>query len=175
VFLARGAHGLHMAKGEASAAPYLHISPTATTASGGTDVLLFALPPPGGLLFTWEIQGRPLQALIDSAPRRGFEGTFNEGRPWTAQWRGDLRVAEAGTYAFHVEAITSATLSIDNQVIVRSNGETQVSLSPGWHAIRIDYVDNDPFARLLVSWRPPGEAGFAPIPDELLRPALSLP
>jgi len=138
-------------------------------------VTYFALPAPGGLLFTWQIEGMPPQALVDSAPYRGFEGTFNRGQPWTAQWRGQLRVDVPGDYAFRVRVISTATVSIDGQELVRGENIGQTPLTPGWHAIRIDYVDRDPYARLFVDWRPPGARSFEPIPDAQLLPALQLP
>jgi hypothetical protein len=129
---------------------------------------------------TWQIDGGPVQALVDSAPHRGFEGTFSNGRPWAGQWRGQLRVAVAGDYFFHVEAISTATLFIDERAVVPINqvggsGEASATLASGWHAIRVDYVDRDPYARLILTWRPPGEPGFSAIPDAVLLPALGLP
>ncbi len=174
VFLARGAHSIHLSRSDTSSSPQLRVL-LASTGGVAQDVQFYALPSPGGLLFTWEIQGSPLQGAIDSAPDRGFEGSFNNGHPWTAQWRGQLRAPRAGAYLFHVEAISTASLSIDDQVILARPGDSEASLSEGWHTIRIDYADNDPYAHLSVRWRPPGDEGFAPIPDELLQPALALP
>ncbi len=174
VFLARGAHSLRLSRAAASTSPQVRVL-LASTGGVAQDVQLYGLPAPGGLLFTWVIQGAPLQAAIDSAPDRGFEGSFNNGRPWTAQWRGQLRVPQAGDYVFHLEAISNASLTIDDGVVLARAGDNAATLSEGWHTIRVDYVDNDPYARLSLRWRPPGTNGFAAIPDDLLQPALTLP
>ena len=186
VFLARGAHAIHVTRPDGAPPPQLRVSlaqatPAPNGASpDGQDPLFFALPPPGGLLLTWQIDGGPVQALVDSAPHRGFEGTFSNGRPWAGQWRGQLRVAMPGDYFFHLEAISTATLFVDGRPVVPINqvggsGEASITLAPGWHAIRVDYVDRDPYARLFLTWRPPGETGFSEIPDAVLLPALGLP
>jgi hypothetical protein len=145
-----------------STAPALSFNPPP---SGPTDVLFFALPPPGGLLFTWQIEGQPQQALIDSAPHRSFEGTFNQGRPWTAQWRGRVRIVSAGDYLFNMDVISTATLFIDDTPVLSGSGEKRATLSPGWHTMRIEYVDRDPYAHLILNWRPPGETKFSAFPD----------
>jgi hypothetical protein len=174
VFLARGAHSLRLSRADTTSTPRLQVL-LASTGGVAQDVQLYGLPAPGGLLFTWEIQGAPLQAAIDSAPDRGFEGSFNNGHAWTAQWRGQLRVPQAGDYVFHLEAISSASLTIDDAVVMARPGDNATSLSEGWHTIRVDYVDTDPYARLSLRWRPPGTSEFVAIPDELLQPALTLP
>jgi 4-amino-4-deoxy-L-arabinose transferase-like glycosyltransferase len=174
VFLARGAHSLRLSRTDATSTPQLRVL-LASTGGVTQDVQLYGLPAPGGLLFTWQIEGTPQQAAIDSAPDRGFEGSFNNGRPWSAQWRGQLRVPQTGNYLFHLEAISSASLTIDDGVILARPGDNAATLSEGWHTIRVDYVDSDPYARLSLRWRPPDTNGFAAIPDELLQPALTLP
>jgi hypothetical protein len=190
LYLARGAHQVFIARhdGPGDAPPRLSVtlSGTATPPPGtqaaidGPDPLFFALPSPGGLLFTWQIQGRRQQALVDSAPHRGFEGTFNDGRPWTAQWRGKIRITAPGDYAFRIEAISSGSLTVDDQQVIRtrasgSSTEGRATLEAGWHTIRVDYADQDPYAQLLLTWRPPDEPEFVPIPDDLLQPSLTLP
>jgi hypothetical protein len=174
LFLARGVHSLHVVRPDTSSTPQLSVV-LASTGGVAQDVQFYALPPPGGLLFTWQIQGRPIQAATDSAPDRGFSGGFNAGLPWTAQWRGQLRAPQDGDYLFHLDAISTGMLTIDDQLVLPRPGENSTNLSEGWHSIRIDYVDNDPYARLSVKWRPPGEQGFTAIPDDLLQPALALP
>jgi hypothetical protein len=188
MFLARGAHALRVTRQGGAPPPQLRValssaapSPPGDSASDtGDDPLFFALPAPGGLLFTWQIEGKPPQALVDSAPHRGFEGTFSEGHPWTAQWSGRLRVDRPGEYGFHVEAISTAIVFIDERPILgvspgASTAEILTPLEPGWHALRVEYTDRDPYARLIMTWRPPGDEGFSTIPDAVLLPALHFP
>ena len=182
LFLARGAHAVRITRAtNVSPGFTMELVQAAPSAQGAAPppsteaVQFYALEPPGGLLFTWQIEGRPLQALVDSAPHRGFEGTFNDGRPWTAQWRGRLRADQPGDYGFRLEAISTAVLFIDDQPVIRGDGEGHANLQAGMHAIRVEYVDRDPYARLFLNWRPPGGGDFGPIPDVLLTPALQLP
>ena len=54
-------------------------------------------------------------------------------------------------------------------------GSASGAMKPGWHALRVEYTDRDPYARLIMTWRPPGDEGFSTIPDAVLLPALHFP
>ena len=104
------------------------------------------------------------------------------GRPYCAAYEGWLRVDQAGRYG--VRAVVQAgavRLSLDNQTVLEDAGqpwaktivEGEVLLTPGPHALRLEYrrLEGE-FSGLTLYWRPPaGE--WEPVPPAALsyRPA----
>jgi hypothetical protein len=154
-------------------------------------VLGLLLRPTGGLLGRYTIVGPsgqeitvhqrvdpridfPIPHRLDAAyifnwdlGRDGFPAAMP---PYVVHWSGLLRVPEAGSYGFSVDAQGEAGLSIDSLPLeIRPDALTERRLEAGWHPIALDYRLAEGEARLVLSWRPPGRPQ-APVPTAFLTP-----
>lgn len=96
--------------------------------------------------------------------------------PFSATFRGWLRIPVPGTYRFRLDADDGVRLILDgrilgealvpdrpNQVVVT------VPLDPGEHSLQIDYFQRGGGSALEFFWQPPGEPE-RPVPPQVLRP-----
>jgi 4-amino-4-deoxy-L-arabinose transferase-like glycosyltransferase/sugar lactone lactonase YvrE len=96
-------------------------------------------------------------------------------RPWSVEWTGRIHVPVAGIYRFATQSIDQSWLYIDDQLIVdNSRGHDQlvegsITLTPGFHTIRVRFNDQTNFTHIEVYWQPPG-GGRQLIPSERLFP-----
>jgi len=73
-----------------------------------------------------------------------------------ATWSGFLRIDKPGDYAFHLAADDEATLRIDRQRVVESNGGQEktgpAKLTEGFHPLAVRYRQRDGNAQISLSW-----------------------
>lgn len=99
--------------------------------------------------------------------KQGFPATMP---PYSIHWTGLLRVPEPGAYGFSVDVQGEAGLRIDGSPLeLQPDTLTERSLTAGWHPIAFDYALGQGDARLVVSWRPPGQSS-QPIPSRFFAP-----
>ena len=84
---------------------------------------------------------------------------------YSIQWTGVLYIAAAGDYQFATISDDGSELWLDGRLVVDNRGrhgvqrqQGQIALTPGFHAIRIRYVQGGGGATLSVAWKPPGKS-----------------
>ena len=86
------------------------------------------------------------------------------------QWTGLLRVPRRGAYGFSVEAQGTVAVAIDGRTLeLRTDALTERDLDEGLHPITVDYSLAEGEARIVLSFRPPGQT-LGPIPSSFLAP-----
>jgi hypothetical protein len=93
-------------------------------------------------------------------------------------WDGVIKISVPGTYAFSLTTVKESVLLIDDQEVVRNNGEGDhtveargsATLSPGQHRITIRYDRSFNYGTMELRWTPPGGTSEF-IPLDVLRPA----
>ncbi|WP_201787155.1 family 16 glycoside hydrolase [Actinoplanes sp. TFC3] len=87
----------------------------------------------------------------------------------------NLTIAAAGTYAFRLTSDDGSRLLIDGATVINNDGahgafavEGSVALTPGYHALHIDYFERDGGQQLTLEWRPPGSTAYAVVPNSVL-------
>ena len=144
--------------------------------------------PPTSLLDPRKVEPRGLTGIFREG--NGFAATPKEGRlepvisayfhhtplprPYTAEWTGRLYIPEAGQYAFATEQLSRSTLYIDERELISNQSpnsliENVITLTQGWHAIRMTYEDYDGYSHVYLYWTPPGK-GRTIIPSAFLWP-----
>ncbi|HEV8702481.1 MAG TPA: glycosyltransferase family 39 protein [Candidatus Polarisedimenticolia bacterium] len=116
----------------------------------------------------------PVPQRLDSAyifhwdmRRHGFPATMP---PYSIHWTGLLLVPQPGTYGFSVDVQGEAALQIDGSPLeLQPDTLTERSLSAGWHPVAFDYALGQGDARVVLSWRPPGQS-VQPIPSRFFAP-----
>ncbi len=90
---------------------------------------------------------------------------------FSVEWYGSLRIPENGEWTFIIQSDDGVRLTLDDQVVVdypfrRSPRETQkkISLSAGWHDLKIEFFENDVIEKCVVWWIPPEESEREHIP-----------
>jgi hypothetical protein len=80
-----------------------------------------------------------------------------------ARWTGTLRVDKAGSYQFITDSDDGSRLSINGKVVVDNGGvhamqeaSGKIDLTPGDHAILIEFFEAGGGAGCKVAWHPPG-------------------
>ncbi|MGQ9518391.1 MAG: PA14 domain-containing protein, partial [Anaerolineae bacterium] len=113
----------------------------------------------------------------ESAPAKALAG-----RRYCAVYKGKIRADQAGRYGFRAVAQAgSVRLLLDGRPVLEDAGrpwataetEGEVSLTPGWHALHLEYrrLEGE-FGGVTLYWRPPaGE--WAPVPPTALSRALT--
>ncbi len=131
--------------------------------------------PEGGLLALWFEGGgvRTPPVRISHAP---YLFADNAGNLATSamRWLGRIRIDEKGLYTFGLSSDDGSRLWIDGELVVDNWGlhgagwrDARVNLEPGWHQLRIDYIDNGGSHWFEWRWAPPGEVP-GPVPPEVL-------
>jgi hypothetical protein len=99
----------------------------------------------------------------------GFESNF------VTHALGNINIAEAGDYNFRLTSDDGSKLYIDDQLVVDHDGlhgETSkdgtVSLTAGYHSLRVEYFERGGEQVLRLGWQPPGAADFAVVPNSVL-------
>ncbi|EGD45159.1 putative PA14 domain protein [Nocardioidaceae bacterium Broad-1] len=87
----------------------------------------------------------------------------------------NLRIDAAGTYDFRLISDDGSRLVIDGSEVINHDGlhgetakDGSVSLSEGFHDLRVEHFENGGGEVLRLQWRPPGAADFALVPTEVL-------
>jgi hypothetical protein len=119
----------------------------------------------------WRGLSRRISISMDGNPASSREVDYS------LRFEGRLRIENAGLYRFATDSDDGSALFIDEQRVVENGGvhvrarrEGGLHLDPGEHAIRIEYRQTVGESYLMVSWRPPGDGDFSPLPLSLLLP-----
>jgi hypothetical protein len=96
--------------------------------------------------------------------------------PFSARYRGLIRIAEAGEYTFRIEADDGARLIIDGGTIGEgmiagqpNRFEATVNLESGDHPIQVEYFQQGGGSALRLFWKY-GDQPFTPVPPSVLIP-----
>lgn len=100
--------------------------------------------------------------------------------PYTVEWWGGLRLAEAGPYAFRLQATNPTTLTIAGDTTLSAGQAHEVWLPAGLLPVRVQRrIERPAEDQLLVEWQPPaapassaaaGQVEWQPLPPDLLYP-----
>jgi 4-amino-4-deoxy-L-arabinose transferase-like glycosyltransferase/sugar lactone lactonase YvrE len=98
-------------------------------------------------------------------------------RPYTVEWIGKIKIANAGQYHFGLESIDESSLYIDNQQVVNDVSPNQyveqaVDLPAGFHLFRLRFADRTGSTHINIYWSPPGSERTI-IPSDVLFPLLA--
>lgn len=93
---------------------------------------------------------------------------------FTARWSGVVKIEKAGSYTFATESDDGSRLSIDGKPVVNNGGSHgmekksgTIELTPGDHAIVVEYFQGGGGAGMKVFWKAPG-GDEQPIPAAAL-------
>ncbi len=131
--------------------------------------------PEGGLLALW-FEGGGVRTPPVRITHAAVLYADNAGNLATSamRWLGRIRVDRAGVYTFGLSSDDGSRLWIDDQLVVDNWGlhgagwvEGSIALEPGWHRIRIDYIDNGGSYWFEWRWARPGQSP-GPVPPNVL-------
>ena len=96
---------------------------------------------------------------------------------FSAEWTGKIHADIAGSYQFTLGSNSYALLEIDGRKVCERAfnpptapaAEGHVSLSPGWHAIKVRYYEARNYSRLELWWQKPGGIKTV-VPSQALKP-----
>jgi hypothetical protein len=85
-----------------------------------------------------------------------------------------LKISESGTYGFSLESDDGSRMYVDGALLIDNDGQHgpatrtgDVSLSPGYHRVVVDFFEAGGGQTLNVEWSPPN-GSMAPIPERRL-------
>jgi glucose/arabinose dehydrogenase len=88
---------------------------------------------------------------------------------------GNINVTTAGSYTFRLTSDDGSRLLIDNSTVIDHDGlhgpeakDGTVTLTPGYHALRIEHFENGGDQQLTLAWRVPGSTSFVVVPTTAL-------
>lgn len=134
-----------------------------------------AVDDPRGLVATFylgaDFAGDPVLYELDPFIGYRYHAELAFGSPFSAVWRGRLRVDRAGPYAIRAGAAGEAEVTVDGNVIVPFPGQREATLllAAGDHPIEVRYRNTTGSAEIYLYWKPP-EGEPVIIPSENLRP-----
>ena len=80
---------------------------------------------------------------------------------------GNINIATAGTYTFRLISDDGSRLLIDDALVINHDGlhgatpkDGAVTLTAGYHALRIDHFEQAGGQQLTLQWQPPGSTAF---------------
>lgn len=121
---------------------------------------------PGG-----DLSGEPAIVRIDRQLAYYFH-FLPLPRPYRVEWTGRLLAPMPGLYRLGLKAVGMASLYIDGQPVVESEGgqyqEAQLSLTTGLHDLRVAFLDDRDRSQIYLYWQTPGEFGTTLIGAEWL-------
>jgi hypothetical protein len=104
-----------------------------------------------------------------TAAEFGLEDNFQ------AQVIANLNVTAAGSYAFRLTSDDGSRLVIDDTTVISHDGlhgatpkEGAITLTTGYHAVRVDFFEATGGQQLTLEWRPPGASAYAVVPSSAL-------
>ncbi|BCB75885.1 hypothetical protein GCM10022251_54680 [Phytohabitans flavus] len=112
-----------------------------------------------------------LMPVIDwsSAADFGFEDNF------LTHALANIDIPAAGAYTFRLTSDDGSRLYIDDALVVDHDGlhgatpkDGTVTLTEGYHALRVEHFEAGGGQQLTLSWQPPGAAAFAVVPNSVL-------
>jgi Ricin-type beta-trefoil lectin domain/PA14 domain len=88
---------------------------------------------------------------------------------------GNINIPTAGNYNFRLISDDGSRLRIDDTVVINHDGlhgatpkDGSIQLTTGYHALRIDHLENQVDQQITLQWQPPGAAGFVLVPNSVL-------
>jgi hypothetical protein len=93
-------------------------------------------------------------------------------RPYSVRWTGRLLAPIEGTYQLGIKAISTASLSIDGNLVIEPTepGELQTQetlLTAGMHDLELQFLDNQSHSQVYLYWQVPGQ-NLETIPHTML-------
>ncbi|MGW4463833.1 family 16 glycoside hydrolase [Micromonospora sp. NPDC004704] len=100
----------------------------------------------------------------------GFSDNF------VSQVIGNINIATAGSYTFRLSSDDGSELRIDDQLVIDHDGlhgatppkEGTVTLTTGYHSLRIDHFERAGDQQITLDWRTPGSSSFVLVPNSVL-------
>ncbi len=99
----------------------------------------------------------------------GFEDFF------IAHVLGYVNIATAGSYTFRLTSDDGSRLLIDDSLVINNDGlhgptplEGTITLTTGYHALRIEHFEQSGGQQLTLDWRTPGSSSFVLVPNSVL-------
>jgi 4-amino-4-deoxy-L-arabinose transferase-like glycosyltransferase len=117
-----------------------------------------------------ERAGETLLQLRDSQVEHDWRRRTPAPTPFSAEWRGVLRVEEYGQYAFALQSPGPAEVFLDESLLLEGKGTIDAprTLARGNHSFRLKLsLGKGELGRLRLSWRPPGADGMEVVPSEV--------
>jgi hypothetical protein len=106
---------------------------------------------------------------ISSASDFVFESNF------VSQVLGNINIATAGNYTFRLLSDDGSRLTIDGAEVIDHDGlhgvtpkDGSVTLTTGYHALRIDHFEAGGGQQITLQWQPPGASSFVTVPNSVL-------
>jgi 4-amino-4-deoxy-L-arabinose transferase-like glycosyltransferase len=128
-----------------------------------------------GLMATyWPGADRAKEALLerrDSQIEHDWRQRTPVPTPFSAEWRGVLRVEEYGQHTIVLQSPGSAEFYLGGSLLMKGSGkiETSRTLARGNHTLRVRLsMGKDELGRLRLSWRPPKADAMEVVPSEVL-------
>ena len=91
----------------------------------------------------------------------GFEDNF------VAQVLGNVNITTAGSYTFRLTSDDGSRLLIDDTLVINHDGlhgatakDGTITLTTGYHALRIDHFERGGGQQITLEWRTPGSTAF---------------
>ncbi|GAA1013909.1 hypothetical protein Aple_082170 [Acrocarpospora pleiomorpha] len=88
---------------------------------------------------------------------------------------GNISIATAGTYEFRLTSDDGSRLRIDDTVVITNDGrhgpiavDGTITLTTGYHALRVDHFEHLYGQQLKLEWKPPGSSAFTLVPNSVL-------
>ncbi|GAA3585686.1 hypothetical protein GCM10022419_079650 [Nonomuraea rosea] len=88
---------------------------------------------------------------------------------------GNIAIPAAGTYEFRLTSDDGSRLRIDDTVVITNDGRHApiavagtITLTAGYHALRVDHFEHLYGQQLKLEWKPPGSADFVLVPTSVL-------
>ncbi len=88
---------------------------------------------------------------------------------------GNISIAAAGTYEFRLTSDDGSRLRIDDTVVITNDGrhgpiavDGTITLTAGYHALRVDHFEHLYGQQLKLEWKPPGSSEFTLVPNSVL-------
>ncbi|MFD0599247.1 PA14 domain-containing protein [Catellatospora coxensis] len=112
-----------------------------------------------------------LMSTIDwtTSAQFGFEDNFY------TQALGYVNIPTAGSYNFRLISDDGSRLLIDDNVVINHDGlhgatakDGAVTLTTGYHALRIDFFEAGGGQQLTLQWQTPGSTSFVTVPNSVL-------
>jgi uncharacterized protein YegP (UPF0339 family) len=88
---------------------------------------------------------------------------------------GNINIATAGSYTFRLTSDDGSRMRIDDTLVINNDGlhgptpvEATLTLSTGYHSLRIEHFERAGGQQITLEWRAPGASAFAVVPNSVL-------
>ncbi|WP_406390031.1 ricin-type beta-trefoil lectin domain protein [Streptomyces sp. NBC_00887] len=104
------------------------------------------------------------------------DADFGLASNFVTQVTGNLDVAAAGSHTFRLASDDGSHLYVDDKLVIDHDGlhgsdlpeDGTVSLTAGYHSLRIEHFEAGGGQQITLSWKPPGASGFNVVPNSVL-------